>query len=132
MKQPILYLIRGLPGVGKTTLAWALLGDDKVNVVISADDYFTLFCDGKFMPHKLSQAHEWARNTARQYLENGHSVAVANTFTQEWEIGKYLDMSCPKVVITMEGIDLPWKSVHNVPDETIEKMEKRFYHGSFK
>lgn len=57
------------------------------------------------------------------------SIAVANTFTQDWESKPYIELAKEFgymvhsiVVENNHGC----KSVHNVPQETMEKMRKRF------
>jgi predicted kinase len=126
----MLYLIRGLPGSGKTTFANRLKDSHLVGVNLSADDYFTdLQGNYSFDASKLKQAHEQCLNRTRLYLQETMSVAVSNTFTTEKEMQPYFDLAeelnhgvTVLIVENRHGN----KSVHNVPQDTIQKMKNRF------
>lgn len=120
-----LFLIRGLPGSGKTTLARRLH-----NVAtISADDFFYLQNCGKykFDASKLSEAHQYCQDQTLLCLELGVSVAVHNTFSQSWEARPYFEMA-QKLNVQVQIIECQgnFGSVHGVPKETIEKMKDRW------
>ena len=56
-------------------------------------------------------------------------IAVANTFTQEWEMEPYIKLAEKYGYIVFSLITENRhgnKNQHNVPDEAIEKMVKRF------
>jgi predicted kinase len=129
-----LLLVRGLPGSGKSSLKSVI---DHF-VWCEADDLFTN-ARGKytFVPSRIKEAHEqcYAKaETAMQYLDevswdNQQTVVVANTFTQDWEMQRYFDLAellgwrvTTIVVENRHGSD----SVHDVPDEVIDKMRGRF------
>lgn len=119
-----LYLVRGLPGAGKTSFAKSL-GIQS----FAADDYFDKHHGGEFKPELLSQAHQWCQNIVEEFIRSGESVAVHNTFTREWEMEPYYKIAdkfnCRVFSIIMENRH-EGKSVHNVPESTVEKMRKRF------
>ena len=84
-----LFLLRGLPGSGKSTLA-----GDLAQVVYEADMFFMKDGEYQFDPAKLGAAHQWCQESTRQSMINGISrIAVANTFTVEWEMQPYIDMA---------------------------------------
>ena len=112
-----LYIVRGLPGSGKSTFARKICG-----AVVEADQFFERNGRYEFNPSLLKEAHEWCYNSVAMLLAEG-DVAVANTFTQIWEMQRYLDLPNPKTVITVEG---DHGSIHNVPDEAIMKMANRW------
>ena len=120
-----LILLRGLPGSGKTTFA-KLLGGEHVE----ADLYFITDGEYKFNPSKIKDAHEWCQDIVESYLRNEvEQVIVSNTFTQDWEMQLYMDLAnkygyrvTSLIVENRHGSN----SVHNVPEETIDKMKKRF------
>ena len=122
----IAYIIRGLPGSGKTTLAQKLA--PKSNV--AADDWFDFFNDGVFNPEKLKRAHQWCKEVFTEFCqENDEFVAVHNTFTQNWEYQPYIDIAEKHgyvvhviVVENHHGNE----SVHGVPKDAINKMRNRF------
>lgn len=84
-----LFIVRGLPGSGKTSLG------HKLSLLVYAADDFFVDEDGRynFDPAKLGQAHAACQDNVRKALNYGcEEVAVTNTFTQRWEIQPYLDL----------------------------------------
>ena len=72
-----LFLLRGLPGSGKSTFAKALTGV----YTIEADRYFMDGDEYKFDPSKLKDAHAWCQNTTRVWMTTGvKRITIANTF----------------------------------------------------
>ncbi|KAJ3328846.1 hypothetical protein HDU91_004009, partial [Kappamyces sp. JEL0680] len=72
-EQHILYIVRGLPGSGKSTMVQAMtagLPPDSF-VVLATDDYF-LDSDNNydFDSSLLGEAHQWNQERARQALQN--------------------------------------------------------------
>jgi predicted kinase len=132
-----LTLLRGLPGAGKTTFANYIMYLAERDpafplTVISADDFFTDE-DGNynFNPGLLPSAHAECYERTRQALLQGFDVIVTNTFTTEKELKPYLELAevfgVQTHVLTVEN----WhgnSSIHNVPEQTIDKMEQRFVH----
>jgi predicted kinase len=112
-----LYIIRGLPGSGKSSLAELL-----TEFAYSADDFFNLYHDGVFKPELLKEAHAWCFEKVKDELRHFDDVAVANTFTQLWEMQPYLDLAkefgYTPFVITCEN---NFGSVHGVPATTMDK-----------
>ncbi|XP_058999777.1 NEDD4-binding protein 2-like 1 isoform X4 [Mustela lutreola] len=66
-----LYLLRGLPGSGKTTLARQLQHDFPRALIFSTDDYFFRE-DGayEFNPDFLEEAHEWNQKREETFMES--------------------------------------------------------------
>lgn len=79
--MPTLYLIRGVPGSGKSTFANNILQAGLVAGVVEADDYFIDVVTGEynFDPSKLKNAHSYCQSLAETLIFNGWSVAVSNT-----------------------------------------------------
>ena len=125
-----LYLIRGVPGCGKTTFAEQFKRNNVVVQVLEADKYFI---DGQgkynFDPSKLHEAHEWCQSRAKLYLLEGYSVAVANTSTTEKEVAIYQQIAeltgANFVSIIVENRNNT-ENIHNVPAEKIKQMKNRF------
>lgn len=120
-----LYLFRGLPGSGKTTAAKALC-----DTVFSADDFFT-DDDGvyNFDASKIKDAHADCRYRTEMALAQDADVAVANTFTEEWEMAPYFGLAkvygarvFTFVVENRHG----GQNVHDVPQHVIDRMGDRF------
>lgn len=119
-----LILIRGLPGSGKSTLADKFTMFDYVH--IETDMYWDIL-GNKFDPRQLKSAHNWCQNRTRQLLIDNYNVVVANTFTQRWEMQPYFDMA-DTYNATLQIIECKgnFKSIHNVPQHTINKMRIRW------
>lgn len=125
-----LFLLRGLPGSGKSTLAAQLGGS-----LVEADRYFMQYGEYKFDASKLKEAHAWCRDQVRKWMEVDNAgydvdrIVVSNTFTQEWEMKPYYELA-EKYGYRVHSIVVEnrhgGKNVHNVPDEAIDKMRKRF------
>jgi predicted kinase len=125
----MLFIIRGIPGSGKSTYAKNLkdaVKDDSV-VHFEADMYFSKDGEYKFDPSKLKEAHGWCIEKAKEGLRQGMTVIVSNTFTRKWEMKPYIEaaeaMQLPMAVIRMEN---RFKNIHGVPDDVVWKMAARF------
>jgi predicted kinase len=122
-----LILVRGLPGSGKSTLAKAMIGEN-ADAHYEADMFFVK-ADGtyKFNKMQLGFAHKWCQKKTRESLESGQRVVVSNTFVQIREMNPYLEIAkelgVPFQVVTLTS---NWGSIHDVPEQTIELMKKRW------
>jgi predicted kinase len=121
-----LFIVRGLPGSGKSTLAKEISP-----IVLEADNFFiTDTNEYVFDKNKLGDAHNWCLNQCEKHMQENHTtIAVSNTFTQEWEMEKYFKLADKHsyrvftiVVENRHNND----SIHNVPKEAIENMKNRF------
>ena len=122
-----LMLIRGLPGSGKSTLAKALLFADYADYCFEADDYFTFGGVYKFNGDLIDFAHNACRRKTEDALSNGMNVIVANTFTTVSELTPYFTLAKQfNIVPTVILCQGEYGSIHDVPEETIKKMKKRF------
>jgi len=125
--MPKLILIRGLPGSGKSTFAKFL--ECPLRHHYEADMWFERFNQGKFDATKLKQAHKWCKDLTEHNLSLGFDVIVSNTFTQKWEMEDYFEIAKKQkaevTVLIVENYHGN-KSVHNVPEETMQKMKNRF------
>lgn len=128
MNKCKLFLLRGLPGAGKSTIGGMI-----ADVCFGADDYFETEDGYKFDPSQLKAAHESCRlNVEASMKEMCDSIAVTNTFTQRWEIEPYLELALEYgyevhslIVENLRGKSVDW-NVHNVPEDSIKKMKDRF------
>jgi len=124
-----LYLIRGVAGAGKTTFATDLA--ESLNLAMfEADDYFyDRYGNYNFNPSLLHKAHNECQEKTEASMMLGHGVVVSNTFTTEKELKPYLDLAEKydyKVVSLVVENRHGNKSVHDVPETTIQKMKDRF------
>ena len=134
----ILYLVRGVPGSGKTTLATNLANainwdGDYTNdaIVHSADDYFVnAKGEYKFDASQLWAAHKQCLENTKQALNSGMKhVFVANTFTTKKEMKPFNKLAeqfgymvVSIIVENRHGND----NVHDVPDDKVQAMKDRF------
>lgn len=120
-----LFLLRGLPGAGKSTLAESIGG-----MHMEADKYFMYEGKYEFDASKLKEAHAWCQNAVSVWMTNSvPKIVVSNTFTQTWEMDYYFELAKEHgyrvyslVVENRHG----GENVHNVPKEKIEEMARRF------
>ena len=92
--EKVLYIVRGVPGSGKSTFAKSLGGTH-----FEADMFFMKDGEYKFDMFKIKEAHKWCQdsvNTA-MIMNNtaglNETIVVSNTFTQEWEMKPYFDLA---------------------------------------
>lgn len=121
-----LYIIRGIPGSGKSTLGLAIAPEN----CYAADDYFDRYHEGVFKPQRIQQAHEFCKRNVEDALEAEEPhVAVCNTFTRLWEYRDYIDLGnyydYTVHIMTVENHHKN-RSVHNVPQDKIDEMIDRF------
>lgn len=120
-----LYLLRGLPGAGKSTI-----GQNLKTVNFEADQYFMKDGQYKFDPTKLRDAHEWCQNRVERCMVEGiRDISVSNTFTQEWEMENYTNLAnqygyrvTSFIVENRHG----GVNVHGVPEDKLQMMKDRF------
>jgi predicted kinase len=123
----ILYIIRGIPNSGKSTLGRYLATDQ---YCFAADDYFEGPDGYKFDPSKLGEAHKMCMTNVEQALRDGQPiVAVANTFSRRWEYESYQVLANNYgyivAMITMPATRRG-DNGHNVPPEAVARMLDRW------
>ena len=130
----VLFLVRGLPGSGKTSFASAIWND---YAVCEADKFFyDKEGNYNFDPSKLKEAHTWCKNQVETRMidhQNNQQyypeIAVSNTFTQEWEMEDYFKLAEKygyKVVSLIIENRHGGQNVHGVPEDKLQIMKNRF------
>ena len=127
--KPTLYLIRGLPGSGKSSFAQSLLDKFVVQRIYEADQYFVQNGEYQFDPTKLEAAHNQCKRNTWLALQEGMSVAVSNTSCAEWEVETYATIAKETeanfVSIIVENRH-DGKNIHGCPDAKVEQMKRKF------
>ena len=123
-----IVLLRGLPGSGKSTLAQQIIKINPKFCHFEADQYFySADKQYQFNPQYLPKAHQQCLDKTKVALMAGKSVVVANTFVRKWELQHYFQLAkrlkVKAVVFTCEG---QWQSVHNVPQEVLQRMHRHW------
>lgn len=128
-KSKVVYILRAIPGSGKTTVAEHIKEINKDDTVICcADDYF-MDKEGNYNwdAEKIGNAHGYCKYTFGKALEKEVPVViVANTSTATKDVKFYRNLAIEAgytvFVVTIEN----WhngKDVHNVPDEVKLRMK---------
>lgn len=132
-----LILLRGLPGSGKSTFA-DFLSDFYQYIGISrhleADMYHIINGEYNWKAEDVKAAHKWCQYETEEWMKWAEKhrddlIIVSNTFTQEWEMKPYYELAekyryrVYSLIVENrhEGLN-----IHNVPEEVLNKMEKRF------
>ena len=135
MIPKILYIVRGVPGSGKSTFAKTLTNDYSI---CEADQYFVDIETGeyKFNFDELKNAHQWCRDKVEIRMKDNQvnyqfypTIVVSNTFTQEWEMEPYFKLA-EKYGYTVFSVIVEnrhgGKNEHGVPEEKFQVMKDRF------
>ena len=133
----VLYIVRGLSGSGKSSIAkelvnqiWDSESKSFIEDFYSADDYFNDYNGNyNFDPNKLKEAHEECQKNVELAMQRDcvRKVAVANTFSQAWEAEPYFKLAKkhgfnPFVLECQNDFG----NIHEVPQKSIDKMKERW------
>lgn len=144
MREQTLYIIRGIPGAGKSTLGNAIKDAlnkragyeiceehendkffTKVNPKTGVEEY-------NWNPRRMGAAIHDCEDKVRAALEDGKDCVVANTFTKKSEFINYINMALELgvdyVVIKCDG---GFQNLHSVPEETLKNMRERMNNNPF-
>jgi predicted kinase len=124
--EKILYIVRGIPGSGKSTFAKTLGGQN-----YEADMFF-INENGEynFDFTKIKDAHQWCQGMVKtDMILEYPKIVVSNTSTQEWELEPYFELA-KEYGYTVFSVVVENRhggtNEHNVPEDKIELMRNRF------
>jgi predicted kinase len=132
MEEKVLFILRGVPGCGKSTVAqeiakkhFTATGD----VICCADDYHMVDGEYKWKAENQGYAHKACQNKCEFLMKaNSPRIIIANTNTTNKEMKPYAEMAnfygytvFYLVVENRHG----GKDAHNVPEDSLEAMASR-------
>jgi len=123
-----LVLLRGIPGAGKSSVAKMM--ESLGALIIAADDFHMINGVYDWKPERVAWAHRMCQLATDKAMACREPVIVVhNTFTTEKEMEEYVQFA-DKYGYTVRTLIVEnrhgSKNVHNVPDATLDKMERRF------
>jgi predicted kinase len=140
----ICYILRGLPGSGKSMLAESLKDGafpKGFGAIFSTDDLFMVDGEYQFDPSKLKEYHMKNLQNAGAWMKEHSSVTtnayciIDNTNTQHWEFAEYKKMAkhfgfmVQVITVDWDSKDIPLyakRNSHGVPEEAIRRMAIRW------
>jgi predicted kinase len=124
--EKVLYIVRGIPGSGKSTFAKTLGGQH-----YEADMFF-IDEEGnyKFDVTKIKDAHQWCQSFVKtDMILEYQKIVVSNTSTQEWEMEPYFTLA-KEYGYTVFTIVVENRhggvNQHGVPEDKLQIMKDRF------
>jgi predicted kinase len=130
--EKVAFIMRGLPGSGKSTIARHLIGD--LGVIHSTDDFFVQNGKYYFDPEKLRANHDKNFRAFCESIAQEVPVVVCdNTNSKHWEYKRYLE-TAQKAGYMVSIVFMPHptpeiaakRNTHNVPIAIIVQMKERW------
>ena len=131
-KTQHIFMVRGLPGSGKSTYAKKIVEAGWAGIHLDADMYWMHEGEYKFNADKLSWAHGWLRGTFKHCLDAGLSIALSGTLLKPRYIRPYTDMIKAQLLyngnikLHIRTMLSNYGSIHNVPESVLESMRNNF------
>lgn len=133
-----LYLMQGIPGSGKTTIA-KIIADREEAIIFSTDDFWIHHDETglhyHFDPTRLGEAHRWnQQRTAKEMASlDGGNIVIDNTNIKKRDVQPYVTLARIfeyEIVVMRVDVPLATALVRNdrrpvdrkVPAEIIERM----------
>lgn len=136
-----LYIMRGIPGSGKSTMARHILAqslsEGADGAIFSTDDYFmSPQGDYVFDPVKLAAAHAWNQDRAVRAMDKLDTIIIDNTNILKAHYANYVAEAKARGyrinIVTVGSFDPDFvqecamRNTHRVPLHTIQRMAQNF------
>lgn len=128
--KPLILIIRGAPGAGKSTIADALVSKGLFKAYVEADQYYIeKYGEYKWSPQEVFQAHQWCKEKVEWYMVRDYSVIVSNTFIRHQDVTPYLELADKYGYLVQEMIlwETPFQNIHGVPQEVVDKKRTQLH-----
>ena len=135
-REQVCYILRGIPGSGKSYWCRSFAGKHLETVTVSADDFFMVDGEYKFSPYRIGEAHADCMARFLKATRAGNNIIVDNTNIHNWEWKNYATIAhhCGYKVIVIEipVNDLDElklcisRNTHSVPADVISRMAIEF------
>ena len=127
--EKTVFIIRGLPGSGKSDLAW-MLWKTMGATICSADYYFYDGDEYDFDATRLGDAHAKCKEDFMHAINNGEEVIVVDNANTQYKEFEWYDLNAVHHGYLIRHIIVENRhggvSPHDVPYSTIQKMRNRF------
>ena len=139
MNKKILYILRGVPGSGKSTYAKEIMSTrcDSIGEHYEADMYFMDNGIYNWNADKLYYAHKWCYFSVCKAMDKPSNdyVIVSNTFVLNKDIKPYIKAAAERGWdVSVLRLSNNFNNVHSVPAEVVQAMLDKFqdYPGEIK
>ena len=124
-KRPMMIIVRGLPGSGKTTLAQGMFPH---LMRVETDMFFSRKGEYIFTLDLNEKAVKWFNKTVRDFAKTGMDFVVTGVFAAHTErlektITTGVDNGYDVYVVTQTA---DYGNIHNVPKEHLDAMRDAF------
>lgn len=128
MEEKYLFIIRGLPGAGKSTASKLI---SPLNSYSNDDWFYIKYGYYNWNVHDLKEfAIPYCQNAVKSDMQDEvNRIAVNNVFSSLSDMQYYIDIAKEynyKVVYLIVENRNNTNTIHNVPKDTMIRMEKKF------
>ncbi len=131
------YIMRGLPGSGKSSFAEKIVAKSPDAKIVSTDHYFSKNGVYQFKPAELASAHKITQTIAETYFGNNHPIVLIDNCNVTYEhMRPYIELAL-KNGYDIRLVEPPtkWKydlktctdkTLHGVPQSHMENMQNQW------